>query len=92
MSRSEVTLYTRSGCHLCDEMKRVVEAVAASLPLDLREVDIDTDPDLRRLYDWEVPVLAINGRKAFKFKVTERELRKRVEASLEPATDAHDRD
>ena len=59
-------------------MKEVVEAVAASVPMDFREVDIDTDPHLRRLYDLEVPVLEIDGRKAFKYRVGERELRLRL--------------
>lgn len=77
---SKVVLYTRSGCHLCDEMKRVVEVVGASVPLELREVDIDTDPDLRRLYDWEVPVLEIDGRKAFKYRLTERDLRRKLQS------------
>jgi hypothetical protein len=59
-------------------MKRVVVAVGASLPLDFVELDIDADPELRRLYDWEVPVLDIDGRKAFKYRVTEVELRRRL--------------
>jgi glutaredoxin len=80
----QVVLYTRAGCHLCDEMKAVVLAVGRRVPLDLREVDIDTDPDLRRLYDWEVPVLAIDGRKAFKYRVSERELRARLEGRGTP--------
>jgi len=86
VARPSVFLYTRSGCHLCDEMKRVVQAVAADVPIDFRELDIDQDDDLRRLYDWEVPVLAIDGRKAFKFKVTERELRRRLAEPPEPVT------
>jgi glutaredoxin len=78
MAAPRVVLYTRVGCHLCDDMKRVVEAVAASVAIDFREVDIDTKPDLRRLYDWEVPVLEIDGRKAFKYRVAECDLRKRI--------------
>lgn len=57
-------------------MKRVIESVGATISLDLREIDIDTNADLRRLYDWEVPVLEIDGRKAFKYRVGERELRR----------------
>lgn len=58
----------------------VVEEVGRSVPLELFVVDIDTDEDLRRLYDWEVPVLEIDGRKAFKYRVGARDLRKRLEA------------
>jgi hypothetical protein len=56
----------------------VVEAVRASIPFDFREVDIDSAEDLRRLYDHEVPVLEIDGRKAFKYRVSERDLRRRL--------------
>lgn len=59
-------------------MQRVVEEVARTVPLELRLVDIDAQEDLRRLYDWEVPVLEIDGRKAFKYRVTARELRRRL--------------
>ena len=75
----ELTLYSRSGCHLCEEMKAVVEAVSADYPLRLREVDIDTDPELRSRYDTEVPVLLINDRKAFKYRVSPRDLRARLQ-------------
>ena len=78
MARPNLVLYTRVGCHLCGEMKQVIETVAATIGLDLREVDIDTDPDLRRLYDWEVPVLEIDGRKAFKYRLTTRQLLRRL--------------
>ena len=60
-------------------MKRVVEVVAGSIAIDFHEVDIDTNEDLRRLYDWEVPVLEVDGRKAFKYRVGERELRQRLQ-------------
>jgi len=78
VARPEVVLYTRSGCHLCDEMKQTVAEVAASVDIDFREVDIDGDPSLRLLYDHEVPVLEIDGRKAFKYRVSARELRRRL--------------
>ena len=47
---------------------------------DLDEVDIDRDADLRRTYNDEVPVIAINGSKAFKYRVTEQELLKKLAA------------
>ena len=75
-----VTLYTRRGCCLCDDAKRVLESVRARAVFDLQEVDIDTDAALRMSYNDEVPVIAINGRKAFKYRVTERELLKKLTA------------
>jgi len=74
----QLTLYTRKDCCLCEEMKGVVRRVAGRLPLEMEEIDVDSAPDLQEQYGNEVPVLFINGRKAFKYRVTEAELRKRL--------------
>ena len=78
--RPKVTLYTRAGCCLCDDAKRVLDTARKHAGFDLEEIDIDADPDLRHRYNDEVPVIAINGRKAFKYKVSEPELLKKLEA------------
>jgi glutaredoxin len=75
-----VTLYTRKGCCLCEEAKHVLELVRQRARFDLQEVDIDGDAGLRGIYNEEVPVIAINGRKAFKYRVTEQELLKKLAA------------
>jgi thiol-disulfide isomerase/thioredoxin len=71
-----LTLYSRPGCHLCDEMKLVVQRVARSAPepVAIEVVDISTDPDLETRYGLEIPVLLVNGKKAAKYRVTEEEL------------------
>ncbi len=56
-----LTLYTRSGCHLCDQMKAVVERVASRLPLALEEVNIEGDPSLEARYGHDIPVLVADG-------------------------------
>ena len=71
-----LTLYSRPGCHLCDEMKAVVNRVAQSVPLRIDVVDISTDPQLEARYGLEIPVLLIDGRKAAKYRVSEEELRR----------------
>ena len=73
-------MYTRAGCHLCEEAKRVIEAARGRADFDYQEVDIDGDEDLRRRYNDEVPVIAINGAKAFKYRVEAKELLKKLEA------------
>jgi len=75
-----VTLYTRAGCCLCDEAKRVIEQARRRVAFDYEELDIDADPELRRLYNDEVPVIAINGVKAFKYKVDMQEFLKKLAA------------
>lgn len=73
-----LTLYTRSGCHLCEDMKAVVRQVAHQIPLDLEEVDITARPGLEAKYGLEVPVLLIDGRKAAKIRITETQLLRKL--------------
>ena len=69
-----LTLYSRPGCHLCDEMKATVDRVARQVALTLQVVDISTDAELEARYGLEIPVLVINGQKAAKYRVAEDEL------------------
>ena len=69
-----LTIYSRPGCHLCDEMKAVVRRVAQAVPLTLDEIDISTDAELEALYGLEIPVLMVEGKKAAKYRITEDEL------------------
>ena len=71
-----LTLYSRPGCHLCDEMKAVIARVVGEQAVDitLEEVDISTDAELLSRYGTEIPVLLVNGRKVAKYRVTEGEL------------------
>ena len=71
-----LTIYSRPGCHLCDEMKAVVRTVARSVPLSLEEIDISTDPGLQARYGLEIPVLMVEGRKAAKYRILEEDLRR----------------
>ena len=71
-----LTIYSRPGCHLCDEMKAVVRTVAQSVPVTLEEIDISTEPRLEALYGLEIPVLMVEGKKAAKYRIGEADLRK----------------
>jgi thiol-disulfide isomerase/thioredoxin len=66
-----LTLYSRQGCHLCDEMNAVVERVvrSAPAPVTIEVIDISTDPELETRYGLEIPVLVVNGKKAAKYRV-----------------------
>lgn len=80
-----LTIYSRPGCHLCDEMKRIIAQVTACMPQDalvVSEVDISTDEALERMYGQEIPVLFVDGRKSAKYRITEEELRRRLAARL----------
>jgi glutaredoxin len=79
-----LTLYTRKDCCLCDEMKAAVEAAGRKIAVALEVIDVDSSADLAARYGEEVPVLFINGRKAFKYRVEARELERRLRAESGP--------
>jgi glutaredoxin len=56
-----VTLYSKPGCHLCDDARSVVEQVCSELGEAYVEVDILTDPALARRYGEEIPVTLVDG-------------------------------
>lgn len=68
----EVVVYSRAGCHLCDVVKQTLAAMEGKASFQWREIDIDTDPELRRKYNDEIPVVVIDGRKAFKYRMSGR--------------------
>ena len=69
-------LYSRPGCHLCDEMKAIVQRVAraSDAPIVVDEIDVSTAPDLEARYGLEIPVLLVDGKKAAKYRISEQEL------------------
>ena len=75
-----ITLYTRVGCHLCDDAKQVLDRVQARVPFQLQVVDIDTDPALVEKYGWEIPVVLVDGQKVAKLRVDEAALERRLRA------------
>jgi glutaredoxin len=74
----ELELMTRPGCHLCEEMKEAISQAARGLEIRLREVDISQDSELERRFGNDIPVLFVNGSKAFKHRATVQELRLRL--------------
>ena len=75
-----LTIFSRPGCHLCDEMKAVVQRVARLLPATIEEIDISTDADLEQRYGSDIPVLMVNGKKVAKYRTTEEELLRMLKA------------
>jgi Glutaredoxin-like domain (DUF836) len=69
-----LTVYSRPGCHLCDEMMAVIERVVHGTAWTVEAIDISTDVELEARYGLEIPVLLVGGRKAAKYRVSEVEL------------------
>ena len=77
-----LTIYSKPGCHLCDDMKAIVDRVVrrSALPITVEEIDISTDADLEARYGLEIPVLLIDGKKIAKYRVTEAEVTRMLDA------------
>jgi glutaredoxin len=78
MDPLEVTLYTRPGCHLCDEAKLQMAPLLDEFGARLREVNIDADPKLRELYNLDVPVIFLADRKIAKHRVDPAQFRRQL--------------
>jgi glutaredoxin len=76
----EVVVYSRRGCHLCEIVKESLSKLARRGSFTWREIDVDSQEALRRQFSDEVPVVFINGKKAFKYRMDEREFLRRLEA------------
>ena len=76
---TQVTLYGKPGCHLCEEAREVVLSVRLERDFELAEVDITLDPGLNREYGERIPVVAIDGAEAFEFHVDRQGLRERLD-------------
>jgi glutaredoxin len=76
---TSLTMYSRPGCHLCDEMKSIIERVGSRIALTLEVVDISADVELEKRYGLEIPVLLVEGRKAAKYRVSEEQLLRLVQ-------------
>ena len=78
-SSRQVVLYTRRGCHLCEIVKESLHKLERHGGFTWQEVDVDSDDQLRRQFTDEVPVVFIDGRKAFKYRMSERDFLRRLE-------------
>lgn len=75
----DVTLYTRPGCHLCEEAKAAIAPLLREFGAVLREVNIDEDAVLKERYGWDIPVIFIGARKAAKHRVDMAQFRRQLE-------------
>jgi glutaredoxin len=73
-----VTLYGRDGCHLCDDARVTLERMRLERPFELREVDIEADPELHARYLERIPVIALDGEELFDYYVDEAQLAARL--------------
>ena len=75
---TQVVLYHAPGCHLCERARETLVAVAADTGFELMEVDISSDPELEASHREWLPVVEIDGERAFTYHVDEAAFRKRI--------------
>ena len=78
MSKAHVIVYSRPGCHLCDEAKAAIQNAGCSDSFTLEEINIESDRELLRKYQYDIPVIAIDGVESFIHRVDPREFRTRI--------------
>jgi glutaredoxin len=70
-----VTLYSKPGCHLCEDARLLLDELAPDLAVTIQEVDIETDPALFGRYRYRIPVLVVDGREIGEGRISERDVR-----------------
>ena len=78
----KITIYSKKDCHLCEEAKQVLKRFVDEYSLEIEEIDINTDKDLFEKYQFEIPVIFLNDRKLFKYRIDEQKLRKAIQSSV----------
>jgi len=72
---TKVVIYSKPECHLCDEAKAAIQAAGCEGQYTLEEVNVESDPDLRRRYRYDIPVITLDGVEAFRHRVSPEQFR-----------------
>ncbi len=86
MTGHRIVLYTRAGCHLCDDAKEVLARVREQTGVGFIEVDIASDADLTAEYGDRIPVVVLDGREHGYWRVEEARLLRDLSAPVPPPT------
>jgi glutaredoxin len=79
----DVTIYSRPGCHLCEEAKAQIAPLLKEFGARLTEINIDEDPELRARYGYDVPVIFLGARKAAKHRVDPSQFRRQLRDAID---------
>jgi glutaredoxin len=84
MSKPNVIIYSRPGCHLCDEAKTAILSAGCGDQFTLEEVNIESDEELLRKYQYDIPVILIDGVESFIHRVDPTEFKTRIKRIKNP--------
>ena len=80
LSEAKVVLYHAKGCHLCERARGIIAEIREQIPFDLEEIEIDGDPALEARHREWLPVVEIDGERAFVYSVDPDAFRRKVAA------------
>jgi glutaredoxin len=75
-----IDIYSRPGCHLCDEARAIVEPFRKDYAMVLRTINVESSAELENRYGLDIPVVLINGEEAFRHRVDRAELERKLKA------------
>ena len=73
-----IRLYTKPGCHLCEQAEELLEVISRECPLAIEQIDIMTDVDLFERYRYEIPVVAVEGGGSIGGRISLEDLRRNL--------------
>ena len=78
MSKAHVIIYSRPGCHLCDEAKAAILSAGCNDQIVFEEINIESSDELLSKYRYDIPVITIDGIETFIHRVTPQEFREQI--------------
>ena len=82
MTKPHVIVYSRPGCHLCDEAKLALTSAGCEDHFTLEEINIESDPELLRKYKYDIPVVTLDGAEIFRHRVNKERFRELVQVKF----------
>ena len=79
-----ITIYSKKDCHLCDSAKETLLKLQQEIPFSLTEIDIEEDNMAFEKYKHLIPVIEIDGKKVFTYRINENELKKLLRLRSQP--------
>lgn len=71
-----ITIYSKNNCHLCDIAMETLLKIRKEFPFSLTEINIEKDKEIFEKYKYLIPVIEIEGKEVFTYRVNENELKK----------------
>ncbi|HJT64907.1 MAG TPA: glutaredoxin family protein [Pyrinomonadaceae bacterium] len=79
MTKPHVIVYSRPGCHLCDEAKDAILSAGCDDLFTFGAINIESDPELLKKYKYDIPVVTLNGTEIFRHRVDKQKFRELVQ-------------